>query len=309
MTQVSSPDQTNSVVLAHRERRSAGTARLADYVALGKPRITAMVVLAAYAGFALGVGRAPWSWLTLAAALCGTALCCMAAAALNQLCERQTDALMERTRNRPLPAGRLTNLEALLASLGFAAVGTGVLCVLCHWLAAVAATFTILAYVLIYTPLKRVTALSTLVGAVPGAMPPVIGCAAATGRIGPTAWVLFGIIFVWQLPHVLVITWLYRRDFARAGLPVLPGVDPDGLSPFGHIVVGCLLLMAVGLLPTIMGMSGRVYFLTALVAGSVFLVLAVALLIAPTRMRARAFFLASLVYLPLVLTMMWIDQL
>ena len=168
--------------------------------------------------------------------------------------------------------------------------------------------FTIFSYVTIYTPLKRVTTVSTLIGAIPGALPPVIGYAAATGAVEPAAWCMFAIMFMWQLPHFLAIAWMYREDYTRGGFVMLPVIEPDGRSTFRQMLIGCLAMLPLGLLPTLMGFTGMIYFVGALIAGVGFLATAVALVISPTNERARRVFFASLIYLPLVLALMMIDQ-
>jgi protoheme IX farnesyltransferase len=299
--------QNATVLLDQDPSLAACPSRLADYATLTKPRITLMVVVTAYIGFAIG-DPLDTGWLLLLATLLGTGLCCMGASAFNQVLERDVDALMHRTRNRPLPAGRLNAAQATTLAFILSILGVTILACLANALAAALAAFTILSYALAYTPLKRVTSLSTLVGAVPGAMPPVIGFAAATRSVDTAAFLLFAIMFVWQLPHFLAIAWLYRDDYARAHLPMLPVIHPDGGSTFRQILMTCLALVPLGLLPTALGISGTLYFATALCCGAIFLAFAVALILVPSRQRARSLFFASLVYLPLVMAMMLIDH-
>ena len=289
---------------------ASGRSRLADWVELCKLRITAMVVITTYVGFALGEAAAvnPPGLAALAATLIGTALCCMGASCLNQAYERDSDALMHRTRNRPLPAGRIATAEAVALGLLLGVTGTGLLAALATVPAAAFAAFTIVSYAVIYTPLKRVTTLNTPIGAVPGALPPVIGYAAATGEVGPAAIALWAIMFLWQLPHFLAIAWLYREDYARADMKMLPVVDADGASTFRQMLIGSLALVPVGLAPTTLGIAGTAYFVIALVSGVAFTAFAVALVITRTRIAARAMFFASLVYLPVVLIAMMIDR-
>jgi len=284
---------------------------LADLFQLTKPRITLMVVLTAYIGFALGMKNTGIpllsAWPTLIATLFGVALSCIGAGILNQVYEQDTDTLMRRTQNRPVPTGRIRANQALLIG-GLACIaGVGLLAVKVNLITALLAGFTILSYWLIYTPMKRVTHLSTIIGAVPGALPPAMGFAAATGRLGIEAWLMFGILFLWQLPHFLAIAWLYRDQYAGAGMAMLPVVDPDGHSTFRQILLGCLALVPLGLLPTMLGVAGMIYFFGSLIAGVVFLGFGVALAVSRTRRHARAMFLASLVYLPLIYTLMLID--
>jgi heme o synthase len=289
-----------------------GRATLADYIQMTKPRITLMVVITAFIGFNLatrhGAAISSDLLLTLTFALVGTALACMGSAVLNQVIERDTDALMRRTRNRPLPAGRISARTASWLGLSLACAGVGLLLVTTNSLAAGLAAFTITSYVLLYTPMKRLSHASTIVGALPGALPPVIGYAAATGRLGVEAVLLFSILFLWQLPHFLAIAWLYREEYAAAGLPMLPVIEPDGASTFRQILLGCLTLLPLGLMPTMAGVCGMLYFFGALAAGLVFLAFGVWLVVRKTRAHARMLFFASLIYLPAVFILMLIDQ-
>ncbi|MEM9019059.1 MAG: heme o synthase [Planctomycetota bacterium] len=283
--------------------------RLSDLKALTKPRITRMVVITAGIGFVFGVdARSVMPWGIFAIAMLGTALSCMAASVFNQVYERDTDALMHRTRNRPLAADRVSVKTAMWLGIALTLAGLGVLLATGLFLAAAFCAFTIASYALIYTPMKRVSTLALIIGAVPGAMPPVIGFAASTGSVGPAAALLFAIMFVWQVPHFLAIAWLYREDYARADLAMLPVIDPSGVRTFRQTLIGCLLLLPVGLLPSSMGIAGRAYFAVAAVCGLGFLAFAVALVLRPTRGHARRLFFASLVYLPVVLIAMMVDR-
>ena len=299
-------DDTSSAPRGNkRHARTTRLLSLADLGQLTKSRITLMVLVTTYVGFTTASGG---GGLLLAMTLLATALACMGASVLNQVMERQSDALMHRTRERPLPAGRILPPSALLLGLSLALTGVLVALIGANVLTAALLVFTVVSYTLVYTPLKRQTSLATIVGAVPGALPPVIGATAASGTIGREAAVLFAIMFLWQLPHFLAIAWLYREDFARAGYPMLPVLDPSGSSTFRQILLGCLALLPLGLLPTLMGISGRTYFLGALAAGIVFLGFGVALVIGRTTRYARAMFFASLVYLPTVLVLMMVDR-
>ncbi len=292
-------------------RRSAWSQVIGDMVQLAKLRITLMVVITAWIGLELG-RRSLGLWEMQATltvmTLLGTALSCMGAGALNQVMERDTDARMVRTRLRPIPAGRISMMMGSLTGLIWSLLGVVILWFGTHPLAAFVSLFTIISYVLVYTPMKQVTSLSTVIGAVPGALPPVIGYTAVTGKFGPEAWVVFAIMFLWQLPHFLAIAWLYRDDYARGGFPMLPVIDPSGRSTFRQMLLGCVALLPVGLMPTMLGFSGGLYFTGALVAGLVFLGFAVAVVAKPTRTHARALFFASLVYLPAVLALLVVDR-
>ncbi len=310
MSQISTDNlevlQTDAVT-----RRSVWAQVTSDLVQLAKLRITLMVVITAWIGLELGrrsLGLWETQTLLTAMTLLGTALSCMGAGALNQVMERDTDARMMRTRLRPIPAGRISMMMGLVTGLVWSLLGVVILWWGTHPLAAAVSGFTIISYVLVYTPMKRVTSLSTVIGAVPGALPPVIGYTAVTGRFGPEAWVVFAIMFLWQLPHFLAIAWLYRDDYARGGFPMLPVIDPSGRSTFRQMLLGCVALLPVGLMPTMLGFSGGLYFTGALLAGLVFLGFAVAVVAKPNRAQARALFFASLVYLPAVLALLVVDR-
>lgn len=285
-----------------------------DYKTLTKPSITRMVVITAAVGFVFGssdaTGRtiAHLPLLTLLVAMVGTALSCMAASVFNQVIERDTDALMDRTKRRPVAAGRVAAKPAMWFGALLTVAGVGLLVAFGLYLAAALCAFTIASYALVYTPLKRTTSLSLLIGAVPGAIPPMIGYAAASNTLGPAAWLLFAIMFVWQVPHFLAIAWLYRDDYAKAKLAMLPVVDPTGLRTFRQTLIGCLLLLPLGILPSAIDVAGKWYFAAAMICGLGFLAFGVLLVLKPTRTNARRLFLASLVYLPVVLTVMLIDR-
>ncbi len=287
---------------------AAARQRAADYLALTKPRVVMMVLVTTLVGYYLGADGAP-STLRLLHALLGTALAAGGTLALNQYMERDLDGRMERTRHRPLPAGRLVPLEAL--ALGLALLGAGL-----AWLqlavngpAMLVTAAIAVIYLALYTPLKRVTSLCSLVGAVPGALPPVAGWAAARGDIGPEAWVLFAIMYLWQIPHTLAIGRLYRDDYARAGIRVLPVLDADGSSTATHAVVNCLALLPVALLPTLLGMAGTVYFTTALLLGLGVRWAAIGLARSRSPGDARRLLVVSLIYLPVLLGTMALDKL
>ena len=268
-----------------------------DYVELTKPRITAMVVLTALVGFVMASPR-PLSPVLLAAALIGTALVAAGASSLNMVLERDTDALMHRTRSRPLPAGRLRVAEAVGFGIALTGLGLAVLYWLSGTLAALVAAATWSSYLFFYTPLKRRTSLSTLVGAVPGALPPLIGWAAARQALDPGAYVLFTILFLWQVPHFLAIAWIYRDDYARGGLPMLPVLDPDGRLTSRQALAHSLALLAVSLAPAIAGMAGTAYLAGAALFGLGLVAFAVRLVRQRTADAARGLFIASVAYLP-----------
>jgi protoheme IX farnesyltransferase len=281
--------------------------RAADFLALAKPRVVLMVALTTLVGYYLGA-PAELDYLRLVHLLIGTALAAGGTLALNQFLERDVDAQMLRTRARPLPDGRLQPGEAAAFGGLVTVGGLAYLLVTAGPAPAGITAATSALYLGVYTPLKRVSPLCTVLGAVPGALPPVAGWVAARGELGVGAGVLFGILFLWQLPHTLAIARLYREDYARAGIRVLPVVDPDGGSTERQIVTGCLALHAVGLLPTLVGLTGGVYFFGALLLGALFLVVGAAQALRPSTLAARRVVVASVVYLPILLALMALDK-
>jgi heme o synthase len=276
-------------------------------VALAKPRLNLLVVVSAVAGYVMAGGEAGNVVRVLCVAL-GTGLVAGGASAFNQLLERVPDSLMQRTRTRPMPAGRLTTGEALLFASVTASVGLLVLALGANLLSAAVAFATLASYVVIYTPLKRVTSFATVVGAIPGALPAVIGWAAAEGALSRGAWVLFAIMFLWQLPHFLAIAWIYREDYARAGFVMLPVVEPDGGSTARQAVIYAVALLPVSLAPTIVGMTGAIYFGGALVLTLLFVVLAVRFGLSRSGADARRLFFGSITYLPALWMLMIADR-
>jgi heme o synthase len=296
--------RTESIVAAiARDRRRV----VADLVALTKPRVVLMILVTTIVGYHVGLTGAPDYRLALHLVV-GTMLAAGGTLALNQYGEREVDALMERTRARPLPEGRLAPWEALAFGAGATIVGLIDLAIGVNVGAAVVTAVTAVLYLFLYTPLKLRTPLCTLIGAVPGALPPVTGWVAARGELGIGAGVLFGILFLWQLPHTLAIARLYRDDYARAGVRVLPVVDPAGGSTERHIMAGSLALLAVSLLPTLIGLTGAVYFTGAFAAGAVLAALGALQAITPSALSARRLLLGSLFYLPLVLALLAFDK-
>jgi protoheme IX farnesyltransferase len=276
--------------------------RVADYLELTKPRLTALVLFTVAAGAWLGT-NGPLELASLLHTVAGVALVAGGASALNQLWERHTDALMRRTENRPLPTGRLQPWEGLLFGLSLSLGGLLYLALCVRQPLTVGlAALSLVIYVLLYTPLKRRTTLNTLVGAIPGALPPVIGWSATCGRLEAGATALFLILFIWQIPHFLSIAWLYREDYERAGLCMLPRRDPAGYWLGGQMVLYCLALVPVSLLPVGLGQAGLLYLVLALVLGSWFLLTAIQFVRAPGNLPARRVLRASLGYLPLLLT-------
>jgi heme o synthase len=280
---------------------------LADYAELTKPRITLMVMLTTMVGFVMG-SAAHVDLPVLLVVLVGTGLVAAGASAVNMVLERRTDALMLRTRNRPLPAGRLRPVDGVAWGFALTALGVLVLGWRAGTLATAVALATWLSYLLFYTPLKPVTSLSTVVGAFPGALPPVIGWAAARGSLDPGAFVLFAILFLWQIPHFLAIAWIYREDYARAGLPMLPVLDPEGKVTGRQAVANSLALLLVSLTPRAAGMAGNVYLAGAVVLGLGFTTVAFRAAVERSAPAARRLFLASIVYLALLCALLISDR-
>jgi protoheme IX farnesyltransferase len=281
--------------------------RVMDYLALAKPRVVGMVLAVTMAGFCLGATGST-DWGLLPHLLVGVMLAAGGTLALNQYVERKEDALMQRTRLRPLPGGRIQPLPALYFGVVVTLSGLLYTTILVHALAGVVTAVIAGTYLFWYTPLKLKTSLCSIVGALPGALPPVTGWVAARGEFGLEAWVIFAVMFLWQLPHSLAIAWLYHEDYARAGFRLLPVVHPDGYSTGRQIVINCLALLGVGLCPTLIGLTGPVYFVAAFILGLVFLGFGVHAALARTAEATRRLVLASLVYLPVGFLVMVLDK-
>src|SRR5579885_152147 len=278
-----------------------------DYIALTKPRVTWLILASTAVGYVFGA-KFGWSVWTLVHTIVGTGLIASGTAALNQWCEREADAQMKRTRQRPLPAGRLSPTRALWFAIGLSAAGFLELTLGANLLTGLLGLFTLLVYLFAYTPLKQRSTHSTTIGAIPGAMPPVIGFAGAAGALTAEAWILGAILFVWQFPHFDAIAWMYREDYARAGIRMLPVVEPDGRSTAQRIALCSLALVAISMLPKLWHMAGDVYVAGALVAGAAFAYPSWRRLSARTRGRARAVLLASVVYLPVLYGLLVLDR-
>jgi protoheme IX farnesyltransferase len=275
-------------------------ARAADFVALTKPSITRLVVLTAAAGFYLG-SRGPLDLALLLHTLGGTALVAGGTNALNQWWERDVDARMHRTRSRPLPAGRLTPALALAFALAISVLGTAWLAWMVNGITAFLAALTLSSYVLCYTPLKKRSPLNTLVGAVPGALPILGGWTAATGSFAVPAWLLFAVLFLWQLPHFLALAWMYREDYRRGRLRMLSLDDPDGARTGRQALGWSLALLAVSLLPAASGLTSTAYAVAAGALGLGLAGLGAAMALHPSARGARRLFLGSVMYLPLLM--------
>ena len=290
-------------VAASKGRLASFAAFAADVAELAKVRVALLVLFTTLAGFVLATGflGAAVDGMRLCITLAGTGLVAASAAAINQVIERRRDALMERTRDRPLPAGRRSPQLAVTGALVAFALGMSVLWLGTNRSAAAIAALSWASYAFIYTPLKTRTHLSTVVGAVPGALPPLIGWTAAGAILEGPAWSLFGILFFWQLPHFLAIAWLYREDYARGGYPLLTVTDPSGGAPARQALLNTLALLLASLIPAWTGDAGPGYLPAALVLGSLFLASVAWLAATGSRRAARGTILASVAYLPLLL--------
>jgi heme o synthase len=281
--------------------------RVLAYLDLTKPRITFLIVLTSAAGFCLGA-KGGLDYLRFTHAMLGIALLSSGIATLNQYMERGLDCLMRRTMTRPLPSGKLVPVEALLFGTGLTVIAEVYLALLVNPLTAFFGLTVIAGYLFMYTPLKTRTTLSTVVGAFPGAMPPLMGWTAAANEVTTGAWVLFAILFLWQFPHFLAIAWMYKEDYGRAGICMLPVVEPEGRITGQQIVAYTLMLLPVSLLPTLIGISGRVYFYGAILLGSLFLLSSISAAFSKSRQQARRLLLASVLYLPLLFGLMVLNQ-
>jgi protoheme IX farnesyltransferase len=281
--------------------------RASDYWTLTKPEVNFLVVASTLAGFYVG-WRGAMNWVLLLNTLLGTLLVASGTATLNQYIERKHDGCMRRTARRPLPAGRLMPVEALVFGILCSVAGGLYLWLAANALASILAMLTLLSYLLVYTPLKRKTPLCTLVGAFPGAMPPLIGWAAAHGRLSAEAWVLYAILFFWQFPHFLAIAWMYREDYARAGFHMLPLSDLEGRLTAREILVFTFALLTVSVLPVFMGHAGLIYLCGAMGLGLFFLHSGARLAVSRSKLLARRLLFASIIYLPVVFGLMMVDK-
>ncbi len=282
-------------------------ARIAAYVDLTKPRITFLVVLTAAAGFCLASSKGI-DYGGLLNMTVGIALLSSGIATLNQYLERGLDKLMRRTESRPLPSGRLRPVEALAFGITLSAVATVYLAVFINLLTAFLGVVTFASYLFLYTPLKTRTTLSTVLGAFPGAMPPLIGWVAATGALSVEAWILFMILFLWQFPHFLAIAWMYRDDYARAGIKMLPVVEPEGRVTCQQIITYTVMLLPVSLLPVMVHLAGTVYLIGAIVLGLAFLYFSARMAIVRSKWQARRLLQASVLYLPMLFALMVLNK-
>jgi protoheme IX farnesyltransferase len=281
--------------------------RVADFVELTKPRLNSLVIATTTVTYYLGIGTEHSRWV-LFNTIVGTALVAGGASALNQLWERHTDKLMRRTRLRPLPDMRVHPRQALWFGGALSAAGVAQLAAAVNLLTAIVAATTLLSYVVVYTPLKRRTSLSTIAGAVPGALPAVIGWTAATNTLSSPGWVLFGIVFLWQMPHFLAIAWMFRDDYARAGFPLLPVIEPDGRTTGAQAVLYSAALIPVSLLPVAVGLASAWYLAGAITLGAVMMVLSLEFAATRGMPAARRLFFGTILYLPLLWTVLLADH-
>jgi len=278
-----------------------------DVVTLVKARLSLLVLVTTLVGFLLG-WRGPLNWTLLTATLAGTALCAGGAAALNQWWERELDGRMKRTRSRPLPARRMQPKDAFLFGLLLSVMGVLILCALVNIRAAFLAFATVAIYILLYTPMKRWSSLNTLVGAVPGALPPLIGWVAARGRYDLEGCLLFAVLWFWQMPHFLAIVWMYREDYANAGCVMITGSDARGAATSRQALLYSLCLILITLLPSVLGYNSPAYFFGALALGCAFSGFAMNFMVQRSRTAARSLFFSSIVYLPLLLGLLVATQ-
>jgi heme o synthase len=289
-----------TVESAEAESRNSRSRLIGDLFELVKARLTLLVLLTTAVGFYLGA-EGPINWSALLHTVLGTAAAATGAAALNQWWEHKLDALMQRTRLRPVPAGRMRPTEALVIGAILSIFGVTYLGLVCNALSAALAAITIIIYIFAYTPLKLVSTFNTALGAVPGALPPMIGWAAARGTLDAGAWMLFAILFFWQLPHFFAIAWMYRDDYARAGFQMISNDDQTGERSASQSVFFCMILFVIAALPAFIRMATVFYLLAELILGAVFVAVAMRFLKTRTRSDARRLFITSIIYLPLLL--------
>ncbi|KXK56861.1 MAG: protoheme IX farnesyltransferase [Chlorobi bacterium] len=287
--------------------RSQWRARIGDLFELTKPRLTLLNVMATLAGFYVAATSPLDGWL-LFHTLAGTFLVGGGCGALNMYAERQHDHRMKRTAMRPLPSGRVTPLESLVVGVVMSVAGVLYLALAVNLLTGVLGLATLISYLFFYTPLKRLSTLNTIVGAIPGGIPPMMGWTAVTNSLDPGAWVLFAILFFWQMPHFLALAWMYRKDYEQAGYKMLTVLDPDGISTTRQILMYSAALLPVSLIPTMFGIAGKIYFWGALFLGLAFIILSLRLLFDRQNINARWVFHYSLIYLPLLLLTMALDR-
>jgi heme o synthase len=286
---------------------AGNSSRASAYVSLTKPDVSFLVVMTTLAGYYLG-SRGPLDWARMLHTVFGTTLVAAGTSALNHYIERASDAFMRRTASRPLPTGQLRPRDAAIFGVSLVILGTVYLALVAGALAAGLGLFTAVSYLALYTPLKKRTTLATAIGAIPGAMPPLIGWVAARGSLSKEAWVLFAIMVLWQFPHFFAIAWMYREDYARAGIKMLPTVDLQGTRTFRQIIGTAIILLPVSLFPTLMGMTGVLYFFGAVVLGFMLIQLCLWASANRTNVRAKWLMHATVLHLPILLGLMMYDK-
>jgi protoheme IX farnesyltransferase len=298
---------SGSLVISAPVESSRTPSHLSDLLALTKVRMNLLVLATTAIGYGMAIPR--WtSWIPLFHLLVGTGLTAAAASVLNQFIEREHDRLMPRTRNRPLPAGRVAPVEALIFGIVVGVIGVGYLALVVNVLTALLGLITLLSYIFVYTPLKRITSLNTVVGAFPGAIPPVMGFTAVTGALSPGALTFFGMLFIWQMPHFLAIAILYRNDYELGGFKMLPVIDRDLSITSRQILLYSLCLIPVSLLPVAMNMAGAAYFCVATLLGLAFFTFGINVAATKSREDAKRLFVASIIYLPVLLLTLLLDK-
>jgi len=282
---------------------------MSRYLELTKPRITCFILMSTAIGFVCGMNAgAPWTWITLLHTLVGTALIASGTAALNQWYERAADGKMDRTRARPIPSGRVTGPHALMFGTFLSIAGFMDLWLGANLLTALLGLFTLASYLFLYTPMKQRSPHSTTLGAIPGAMPPLIGFAAASGTLNWNAWILYAILFLWQFPHFYAIAWMYRADYARAGIRMLPVVEPDGESTSRRMLYVSLALLSISLLPKFFAMAGNYYLAGAVILGLIYVYASLRSVLDRSLLRARQVLFASVLYLPFLYGLLLLDR-
>ncbi len=282
--------------------------KFADYLSLTKPEITFLVTISAVAGFILGTSGAI-DTATLLGLMAGVALSSAGGAAFNHYMERDKDAEMRRTDNRPLPSGRIKPVSVLVLASLMSVVGIGILVVYCNVLTSMLAALTIILYIFLYTPLKQHTKYNTLVGTIPGALPALGGWTAATGSFGLGGWIIFAILLIWQLPHFLALAWMYRKDYGRAGFKMLPVVEPQGRSTANQMLISAVLLLIISLLPSALGLTGMIYFTGMLLVGAWLVAMCISFYRTMSNHAARRVLKASVFHIPILVVLLIVDRL
>jgi protoheme IX farnesyltransferase len=294
-----------SAVLDERARSRSIGALTRDYLQLSKSRIVLMVLITTAAGYLFAADHVDGALMLHA--LLGTALVAAGTNALNQYVEREHDARMHRTRTRPLPSGRITPRAALIFSSAIAIIGTLYLGLAVNWLTATLGAFTLASYIFVYTPLKRISTINTLIGAIPGAVPPLMGWTAATNQLSAGGWIIFGILFLWQLPHFMAISWLHREDYARGGFAMLAVRDANGSAVARQAVFYTLALLPVSVAPALLGLAGTIYFVGAAAAGAALLAATIRFFFDRGARSARSLFMISNLYLITVMLLLVVN--